>query len=105
MSIFDADDKEVISPINLIEDGWVYEGITYNPLHPTLMNYDWSKRVRLDLGNGYYCYCAFLFNLKTKRIRSIETYMTSNISNMDAINQFINKQLKLRIEKFRTNHE
>lgn len=106
MSIFDVDDKKAISPINLMEDGWVHEGITYNPLHPIQMDYDWSKIVRLDLGNGYYCYCAFLLNLETRKIYSNETYRTSKISNnMDAVNRFINKQLSRRIEKFRANYE
>lgn len=103
MSIFDVDDKKAISPINLMEDGWCYAGFSkygyrYN-------DFDWSKTVKLDLGDGYYCYCEFLFNSETKKIHSSDTYRTSTISNMDAINRFINKQLSRRIEKFRANYE
>lgn len=104
MSIFDIEDKKIISSINLMDDEWVYEGISYDPLHPTRMDYDWSKMTRLDLGGGYYCYCQFLFNLETKKIHSCETCRTSTISNMDAINRFIDKQLKRRIEKFEADH-
>ena len=102
MSIFDIDNKKVISPTNLMEDGWCYAGFSdYGYRHN---DYDWSKTVKLDLGDGYYCYCTFLFNSETKKIHSSDTYRTSTISNMDAINRFMDKQLKRRIEKFEADH-
>jgi len=103
MSIFDIEDKKVISSTNLIEDGWCYAGFSeYGYRHN---DFDWSKAVKLNLGDGYYCYCEFLFNSETKKIHSSDTYRTSTISNMDAIKRFINKQLKRRIEKFKADHE
>ena len=106
MSIFDVDDKKAISPINLIEDGWCYtKGHTGVSNYGYRFDYfDWSKTVKLDLGDGYYCYCEFFFNSETKKIHSSDTYRTSTISNMDAINRFIDKQLKRRIEKFEADH-
>lgn len=102
MSIFDIEDKKIISSTNLIEDGWSYAGFSkYGYRHN---DFDWSKVIKLDLGVGYYCYCEFLFNSGTKKIHSSDTYKTSTISNMDAINRFIDKQLKRRIEKFRNDH-
>lgn len=102
MSIFDIENKKIISSTNLIEDGWIYEGFSdYGYIHN---DYDWSKVIKLNLGDGYYCYCTFLVNSKTKKIHSSDTYKTSTISNMDAINRFIDKQLKRRIEKFEADH-
>ena len=92
MSIFDVDDKKVISPINLIEDGWCYIGFSKYCYH--YIDFDWSKTVKLDLGDGRYYHCEFLFNSETKKIHSSDTYKTSTMSNMDTINRFINKQLK-----------
>lgn len=97
--IFDIDDKKVISSTNLLENGWIYEGSYYNH------DYNWSKIIKLDLGDGYYCYCEFLLNSHTNKIHSNETNKTCTISNIAAINRFIDKQLNRRLEKYKSYHE
>lgn len=97
-SIFDIDDKKIISSANLLENGWIYEGHD----HDYNCDYNWSKIIKLDLGDGYYCYCDFLLNSYTNKIHSGETNKTCTISNMDAINRFIDKQLNRRLEKYKS---
>ena len=104
MSILDIDNKNIISPINLIDEGWCHAGFSEYDYRRSRNDFDWSKVIKLDLGDGYYCYCEFLFNSETKKIHSSETCRTSTISNMGAISRFIDKQLKRRIEKFRADH-
>ena len=101
MSILDIDNRNIISPINLIDEGWCHAGSKYGYRRN---DFDWSKVIKLDLGDGYYCYCEFLFDFKTKKIHSSNTCRTSTISNMGAISRFIDKQLKRRVEKFRADH-
>lgn len=90
-SIFDVDDKKIISPINLIEDGW--------------KQYRRDKHVFLKwftitFKNGRTIHCEFLYSFKSKEIVSTDVGAIRFTTKIDSMQEFINDQLKQIRKKY-----
>ena len=91
MSIFDIDDVNIITPINLIEDGWSQSWMN---------EHVFLKWVPVTFKNGISNYVKFLYSFKSKEIVSTEDGMIRFTTKMDSLNEFIDKQLEQLYKKY-----
>ena len=90
-SIFDVFDNNVITPINLMEDGW---------RQSKRNEHVFLKWFTITFKNGRTLHCEFFYSFKAKNIVSTETGMIGITTKMKPMWGFIDTQLKYIREKY-----
>ena len=91
MSILDIDNVNIISPINLIDDGWRQSRRNERVF---------LKWFTITFKNGRTLHCEFFYSFKSKEIVNTETGMIRFTTEMDLLREFIDTQLEYTRKKY-----
>ena len=90
-SIFDVFDNNVITPINLMEDGWKQSRMN---------KHVFLKWFTITFKNGRTLHCEFFYSFKSKEIVSTKVGAIRFTTKIDSLQEFINDQLKQIRKKY-----
>lgn len=91
MSIFDINDKNIISPINLMDDGW---------RQSRRNEHMFLKWFTISFKNGRTLHCEFFYSFKSKEIVDTENGTIRFTNKMDLLKEFIDDQLEHTRKKY-----
>lgn len=91
MSILDIDNKNIISPLNLIDDGWRQSRRNERV---------YLKWITITFKNGRTLHCEFFYSFKSKEIVDTETGTIRFTNKMDLLKEFVDNQLEYIRKKY-----
>ena len=91
MSIFDINDKNIISPINLMDDGW---------RQSRRNEHVFLKWFTITFKNGRTLHCEYFYSFKSKEIVDTENGTMRFTNKMDLLKEFIDDQLEHTRKKY-----
>ena len=91
MSILDIDNKSIISPISLIDDGWRQSRRNERVF---------LKWITITFKNGRTLHCEFFYSFASKEIVDTETGTIRFTNKMDLLKEFVDSQLEYIRKKY-----
>lgn len=91
MSVFDIDDKNIISPINLMDDGW---------RQSRRNEHVFLKWFTISFKNGRTLHCEYFYSFKSKEIVDTDNGTIRFTNKMDLLKEFIDNQLEHTRKKY-----